>query len=158
MSASRASAASQSVSCSRSRPAQQLCSRPQITPRSPSPMPVPRPPRTSVYWSRHFQMLGRAGVRVLPEGSETRWCAYPLYSSSSLRMDRPQGSQSEIPSESHLHMARFMSSDSREISRQSRGLTRSPMWASAHAAHSRRWRSRRTTGAGGFMAQFCGKH
>lgn len=62
LSASRAaSAASQSVSSSRSRPAQQRAARPQGTPRSPSPMPVPRLPRTEVYWWRHFQMLERGG-------------------------------------------------------------------------------------------------
>jgi hypothetical protein len=48
-SASRASSASPSISCSRSRAAQHSVSRPQMTPRSPSPIPVPRPPRTSVY-------------------------------------------------------------------------------------------------------------
>lgn len=42
-----ASSASQSISCSRSLAAQQWSSRPQMTPRSPSPIPVPRPPRTS---------------------------------------------------------------------------------------------------------------
>lgn len=61
-SASRASSASQSVSCSRSFAQQQSLSRPQITPRSPSPIPVPRPPRTSPYWVRHFQILQKVNT------------------------------------------------------------------------------------------------
>lgn len=54
---SRASSASQSVSCSRSLPARQSSSRPHMTPRSPSPMPVPSPPRTSPYWFLQRQIL-----------------------------------------------------------------------------------------------------
>lgn len=48
----RASSASQSISFSRSRAARQASSRPQMTPRSPSPMPV-KPP----YLVRQRQML-----------------------------------------------------------------------------------------------------
>lgn len=52
---SRASAASQSVSDSTSLAPRQDASRPHITPRLPSPMPVP--PSTSPYWFRQRQIL-----------------------------------------------------------------------------------------------------
>lgn len=61
---SRASWASQSTSCSRSLAARQAASRPQMTPRSPSPIPVPNPPRTSPYWVRQRQMLHSSNVRT----------------------------------------------------------------------------------------------
>lgn len=56
-SASRASSASQSVSCSMNFPLRQFLPLAHSTPRSASPIPVPRPPRTSPYWVRHFQIL-----------------------------------------------------------------------------------------------------
>lgn len=60
-SASRASSASQSVSCSVYFPLRQSFPLAHSTPRSASPIPVPRPPRTSPYWVRHFQILNGVG-------------------------------------------------------------------------------------------------
>lgn len=63
-SASRASSASQSVSCSINFPLRQFFPLAHSTPRSASPIPVPSPPRTSPYWVRHFQILS-GGVDIV---------------------------------------------------------------------------------------------
>lgn len=70
-SSSRASSASQSVSCSMYLPLQHSALRQHSTPRSASPIPLPRPPRLSPYWDRHFQILDPR--QCLPCGTHMRF-------------------------------------------------------------------------------------
>ncbi len=70
-------------------------------------------------------------------------------------MPRPQGWHSQTPSLSHEHMARCRYSESGRTSDGIGGLTSMPIGALVQPTQSRRCRSRRTTGAGGLMAQFC---
>lgn len=144
------------------------------TPRSASPIPVPRPPRTSPYWDRHFQILdprqcfGSVGPSVayglrFPQGlhkeerrrkKKEKWRTDPRYSESAALIPRPHGWQSQTPAVSHVHIARCIISEARGISALWGGLTRRPMGCFWHGIQSRRCLSRMTAGAGGFIAQF----
>lgn len=79
----------------------------------------------------------------------------PRYSESAALMPRPHGWQSQTPTVSHVHTARRMKSEVREMPGRWGGLTRRPMGCLWQALQSRRCLSRMTAGAGGFIAQFC---
>lgn len=162
-SASRASSASQSVSCSMHLLLRQFLPLAHSTPRSASPIPVPRPPRTSPYWVRHLHILwaphkglvSRWTLKDLPPGGEGGR-TYPRYSESEPLMPRPQGWQSQTPESAvHVHTALSIVSEKSWASELCTGRTRRPMYDFWQAIQRRRCLSRRTAGEGGFIAQFC---